>query len=314
MSPDSDIICRGCLADQTGTCQECEEIYWNGDLVYNSSSERTTCSECGTSDRWNDAGFFIENPTFDLVGSERRYGIELETHSCDDYEVLKGNTVFGVKEDGSVDGLEFVSPVLYGDQGFVEVDKICDFSREHGWEVTSSCGFHLHCDMSNEPDDVLFKVALAYHLTYEFWTTFISESRKRNYYCGTNDWDATDVVAYEEFKQFVYDFGGEKYRWMNIGAYAHHKTFEIRHHGGTMNATKIKNWAKANLRFIDAIAGMTIAEITSLLAGADVYTQFAAISCMWDGEDGTELADYYRNRASHFHKPILAKSLVTASV
>ena len=313
-SPDGDAICRECLANQTGTCDECEETFWNGDLVYNTFNRHITCGECGTSDKWNDAGFFDETPTYDLVGSRRKYGIELETHSCDGHEDLRENTVFGVKEDGSVDGLEFVSPVLYGDKGFEEVDKICAFSSEHDWEVTSSCGYHLHCDMSDETDKALFKVALAYHLTYEFWTTFVSDSRKRNYYCAPNDWDATDVVAYEEFKQFVYDFGGEKYRWMNIGAYNRHKTFEIRHHGGTMNATKVKNWVKANLRFIDAIVDMTIEEITSMLSGADVYTQFAAISKIWGGEDSTELADYYKGRASHFHKPIIAKSLVMASV
>jgi hypothetical protein len=168
--------------------------------------------------------------------------------------------------------------------------------------------------MSNETDEVLFKVALAYHLTYEFWTTFVSNSRKRNYYCAPNDWDATDVVACSDFKQFAYDFGGEKYRWMNIGAYGQHKTFEIRHHGGTMNATKIKNWAKAHLRFIDAIAGMTIEEITSMLSGADVHEQFVEIAKMWDSEDNTELSEYYKGRAAHFHKPIRARSLVSASI
>ncbi len=316
-SPDGDFICRECLANGCGTCDECEEIYWNGDLSYNSYNSRTTCRECGASGKWNDAGFFDETPTYDLVGSHRKYGIELETHSCNNYEELRGNTVFGVKEDGSVDGLEFVSPVLYGDKGFEEVDKLCAFSSEHNWEVTSSCGYHVHCDMSNETDEVLFKVALAYHLTYEFWTTFISNSRKRNYYCAPNDWDATDVVAYEEFTQFVHDFGGEKYRWLNIGAFSVHKTFELRVHSGTMNATKVKNWVKANLRFIDAVADMTIEEITSLLAGTEVHTQFVEIAKMWDGEGenvDTELSDYYKDRAAHFHKPIRAISLVSASI
>lgn len=313
-SPDGDAICQECLGNQTGSCHDCGQCYWNGDLTYNSYTNFMTCGDCGASSRWNDAGFFDDHPTYDLVGSERKYGIELETHRCENYEGLRGNTVFGVKEDGSVDGLEFVSPVLYGDKGFEEVDKLCGYSRDHDWEVTSSCGYHLHCDMSNETDDVLFKVALAYHLTYEFWTTFVSDSRKRNYYCAPNDWDATDIVANTEFKQMVYDFGGEKYRWMNIGAYDRHKTFELRVHSGTMNATKIKNWAMANLRFIDAMAGMTIDEITTMLAGADVHEQFVAISKIWDGEDSTKLSDYYRERAAHFNKPIQAKSLVLASI
>lgn len=314
-SPDGDYICRDCFNNRCSSCDECEETFWNGDLVYNSYSNRTNCENCGNNRRlWNDSGFFTETPTYDLVGSERKYGIELETHSCDSHEGLRDNTVFGAKEDGSVDGLEFVSPVLYGDEGFKEIDKICGFARAHNWVVTSSCGYHLHCDMSNETDDVLFKVALAYHLTYDFWTTFISDSRKNNYYCALHDWDATDIFVYDDFKSFVCDLGGEKYRWMHVGAYSRHKTFEIRHHGGTMNATKIKNWVKANLRFVDAIAKMTIEEITFALSGADIHTQFGVISEMWDGEDSTELADYYRNRAEHFNHPIREKSLVMASV
>ncbi len=306
--PNGEPICRCCFEDGYGECSECGLIFNSDNL--NSSGCDLYCSDCYQQDQWTHAGFFDENPTYNEVGSTRKYGIELETHSCPDHSDLHGETIFGCKPDGSVDGMEFISPVLNGDAGFDELDKLCQFSRRHGWEVNSSCGYHLHCDMTEENDENLFKIALAYHYTYSLWCRFVSNPRIRNYYCAHHEWDETDIVSDRDFSDFIYESGNEKYRWFNVAAYLDHRTFEIRIHGGTMNPTKIKNWAKAHLRFIDAVAKMTLEEITDAFAGVDVAKQFNIISQIWDD---VKLTEFYTARAEHFNKSIRVESLVEAA-
>ena len=308
-APNGDLYCQGCIEVECTECDGCDRLCWTCDT--SSSGDCRYCGNCASHDEWDHEGYYDSNATYALVGSERKYGIEFETHRCPDHINLKGETVFGCKEDGSVDGMEFVSPVLFGDGGFVEVDKLCRFARQNNWEVNSSCGLHLHCDMSAETDEVLLKVALAYQYTYDFWTSFITDARKSNYYCAPNDWDHADVLAYTNFREFLGQFGMERYRWFNVAAYSDHKTFEIRFHSATLNASKTKNWVKAHLRFIDGVKGMTLTEITDAFAGTDTGAQFDAIAKLWDDDD---LAAFYAERAESFGKPLKSEALLQVAI
>lgn len=308
--PGNTPFCQSCYDNAITRCSDCDCQVWIDEA--NRQGDSYLCRNCASRGEWADAGFYTESPTYTELRSERKFGIEYETHTCDDHNTIRGDTVFGCKPDGSVDGMEFVSPVLYGDEGLEEVRKLCGHARRLGWSVNSACGFHLHCDLSSESNENCFKVAHAYMHTYEFWTRFISNARMRNYYCAKHFYSESDLIGYTDFYEWCCDIiQGERYNWVNWYAYTRHKTVEIRHHSATLNPTKSVNWIKAHTRFIDAVVQRSKAEVVRALAGRSVFEQFEAISSWWDDDD---LTSFYRNRAEQFHKPFrrAESALVTA--
>ena len=298
-------VCHTCHDEMTIECTDCG-VRFSGD----DDSERPFCRNCINRDEWNNFGFHVVEPGYDQIRSKRKFGVEIETSACDDHKSIRSDTVFGCKTDGSVDGKEFVSPVLYGDEGLDEVRKICGHARRLGWEIDSACGLHTHFDLSNESDENCFKVAHAYMHTYDFWTTFITNARKRNYYCAKHTYGPADLAGYSEsFYDWVCTYANEKYTWANFGAYTRFKTIEIRHHAASLNPTKLCNWIKAHTRFIDNVVSMSIPEINRALAGRSVYDQFNIVKAWWDD---AELADHYKERAALFGKPITNPVLAAA--
>ena len=311
LSPNGDNICSECFAEECCYCDTCTRVVWANQVT--SINNNNYCERCMAQAEWNDNGFFTDSPTFTEIGSERRFGVEFETSSCPNHITIRGDTVFGCKPDGSVDGMEFVSPILYADQGFEEIRKLCSQARERNWRVNSSCGFHLHLDMSNESPKNCIKVAMAYHLTYDFWSCFISNSRKNNYYCAQHLYNSASFAGYERsnrtFTDWIHNLAPEKYTWVNWQSYLRHQTVELRNHSATLNATKVCNWIKAHARFIDKVVTMDKVDILNDLSGKSTYDQFKVISQWWGCDD---LAEFYKNRAAEFNKPFRSElSLVT---
>ena len=308
--PNNHDICQDCSDNHVVSCVDCSRLnYFDG--------ERPTtyvCSRCEGRTDWENTGFYTDTPTYSEIKSERKFGIEIETSACNDHPTIRRDTVFGAKTDGSVDGKEFVSPVLYGDEGLAEVRKLCGHARRLGWQINSACGLHIHLDLSNESQGNCFKLAWAYHHTYDFWTSFISDSRKRNYYCARHSYGPADLVGYDDHSDFYEwccnQFGGERYNWVNFQAFTRFKTVEIRHHAASLNPTKLCNWIKAHTRFIDNIVNMSVGEINNKLGGRSVYDQMNVIAGMWDDDD---LTDHYKERAALFGKPFVSRTRVGVS-
>lgn len=287
-------ICQTCYAGDYFTCDNCCEVYYCDDYRgdgYCAECHRENCCDDG---EW-DTGC---SPLFSgsaRLGSARRYGIELETDSCPKHEDLFGNTCFGSKHDGSINGKEFVSPVLCGDTGLDAVSHLCDFASRNRWKVNSTCGFHLHLDMTREDNEACRAVAIAYCLTARVWQAFMPESRRKNHYCADLQWSPEDVKRAPCFNEFCGIQG--RYQWFNLAAYCEHRTFEVRLHCGTLNADKVINWVKAHTRFIDAISDMTVDQVEQTFAGRTVSELFRIIAELWDDED---LTRFYENRANEF--------------
>lgn len=303
--PDGERVCRRCFDRYFQGCagRNCTRVVRQDGSNF--------CRECRRRGEWDDHGFYVETPTFDDIRSERKFGVEIETSACPEHVEIQSDTVFGCKPDGSVDGMEFVSPVLYGDQGLEEVRKICGHARRLNWAIDSACGLHLHLDLSSEPQENCYKLAYAYMYTYDFWTTFVSNARKRNYYCAKHTYTAADITRCpDNFYEWCHLVsGGDRYNWVNWYAYTRHKTVEIRHHSATLNPTKLTNWIKAHARFIDGVMRTPKADVIRGLSGCSVFDQFMLISEWWDDSD---LSSYYRGRAETFRKPIRKECLVTA--
>jgi hypothetical protein len=193
------------------------------------------------------------------IGSTRKYGVEIETSCCSDYEDLKGNTRFGCKPDPSISGEEFDSPILYGDDGFNEIEDFLAFASDHDWAVNHNCGCHTHYDMRDESEDQLWSTYYAYNLTYSMWAACVPSWRTTDYYCTRPHVNHADIsYSRDEGDGFAnYAYHAERYEYLNIVAYDDHRTFEVRLLEGTLDPTTILNWVSLHARFIDRVHDMS---------------------------------------------------------
>jgi hypothetical protein len=197
---------------------------------------------------------------------------------------LRDQTVFGVKEDGSIDGLEFVSPILAGDQGLAEIEKFCDLAAEKGFEVNEDCGYHLHIDMRDTTDLQRRHIAYAYRLTYELWASLVKKDRRNNTFCYKPCYRASDIRDTEDFGSFIRHL--DRYQFINLRAYRDHTTYELRGYQGTLSKTEICNWIAAHLRFVEFVKDKSFAEIDTLFDCESAWTNLRRVL-------GARLARYY---------------------
>jgi formylmethanofuran dehydrogenase subunit E len=294
-----DTYCDNCYCEHYTSCESCGEEIACDDAFY--SDNGVYCTDCapdGENDgaQW-DMGAFSPSRVFREMKSHRRYGVELETSSCPDHGSLEGRTLFGCKDDGSIKGMEFVSPALSSDKGLGEIREFCRLAERNGFKVDKNCGYHAHFDISREPAANIKAILVAYHATYALWASMVPPDRRRNHHCKCHDWQPSefdDVLTQADFRSKVGCI--DRYQWCNVSAYYRHGTVEIRLHSATLDAEKICNWVKAHARFIDWAVKHTPWEIRNRFQGSP-SEQFQALAEIWDD---TGLADFYRRRAEKF--------------
>lgn len=213
---------------------------------------------------WSMGPFSPQNVTYETIGSERRFGVELEYNWLPDNVFdMEGQTLFGAKEDCTVEGGEFDSPILYGDQGLTEARNFCDLADDANFEAGSGAGYHLHLDMTDENIDSIKKMALAYHYTHKLWLGMVPEHRRQYTYSRLHAYARRDVLGWSSLSEFRGALGRlDRYSWVNWSAYRYHKTVEIRCHESTTDANTVTNWVIAHTRFCDAVKESTVGYIT----------------------------------------------------
>ena len=285
-----DDYCQECYYDTYFHCEDCGCEAYIDEAV--SRNDGIFCRNCRRTSDFEPAGFVNKNGNF---GSSRKFGIELETNSCDNYTDLEGSEAWGAKDDCSVDGKEFVSDILDGNDGLAAIDELCDFAKKNHWKVGRQCGYHLHLNMRGESKQSLIAIAAAYNLTYAVWCDFVDESRISNNYCHATEWTITDLMAYTAGHMFS-EFANRYYRyqWFNIMAYTKHKTFEIRLHQGSLNANEIKNWVKAHTTFADYAAKHTPQEVIDEFRSISKEEKLAKMCKIWTDAGCADIVDYYR--------------------
>jgi hypothetical protein len=214
----------------------------------------------------------------------------LETSDCPNYQGLREDTCFGCKEDGSISGKEFISPVLSSNAGLEEVRSFLRQAKH--FSVDEKCGYHLHLDARNLDVTTLKRVCIAYLRTQALWQSFVPNSRRTNRYCDRIEWNTDDIQGIDTLNQFRLWAGNlDRYRWFNVASYAIHLSLEVRLHTSTLHEDKVCNWIKAHCRFVDWIAnGGDINRFVGTLP-----EQFAVLREIWADD---ELADFYLARAA----------------
>jgi hypothetical protein len=284
--PNDRDLCDYCYHELCFTCEGCGATCWSEESV--ACCDGNYCEDCAPDEDCHDGCSLDPDGRHNRMVSKRRFGVEIETHSCDGYSQLSGNIAFDIKEDCSIRGKEFASVILAGDLGLEAIEDLCKFGKEHDWTVNSNCGLHIHLDMSKEKTEALKAATIAYLMTNSFWLSYVSENRHYNHYCGESAFGIAQVRGITRFSNF--SGRQSRYEWLNVAAYSKHKTFEVRVHQGSVDAKQICNWIRIHSIFMDWATSKTCDEVTAALKDVD-RKAFMAQLCREAGCE--DLVAYY---------------------
>jgi hypothetical protein len=270
-------FCQQCYEREFFVCSLCGEVEFQHSrqewIDMPGGPVLSVCSRgyrnCTT---WEVGAFDVAEPSYKKIRSTRKYGLELETSDCPNYRSLRGHTMFGAKFDCSVHGMEFISPVLYGDEGLAAVEEFCAHADRLDFDVDSDCGYHLHIDMRGEDYESLKAVAYAYHKADAAWRLLVDSFRANDCgYCRRPEYRRRDLErVLDKGSMDCFCDRQDRYSLCNLNAYSKFGSFEIRLHQGSLEARAVCNWIKAHLRFVDWAKDKTFDEIDDAFRGSDV--------------------------------------------
>ena len=287
-------LCRARLADGDMRCPDCH------------------CTRSPSCSQWKPKPLDASVATYARIDSERKFGVEIETSYCPRNEQLRAISPFGCKTDPTVNGMEFDSPILYGDEGLTHIEEMLDFASDNGWRVNSDCGCHTHYDMRDEPDESLWRIFYAYRLTGLVWEACVPPLRTSCSYSGAMSVSARTIRSnYENGNVSFTEFcrHRERYDYINVYSYLDHKTFEVRMLEGSLDAETICNWIILHCRFIDKAKELTFPQLRRRFANKASQGRFTALAELIDDR---ELMTWLSARANqetntHFYRlPVVA--------
>lgn len=171
-----------------------------------------------------------------------------------------------ITTDGSVSGgIEIVSPVL---RDMEDLEKVCavltELENEGLIAVNRDCGLHVHHDINDYDTSDVKKVFRLYDKYEEAIDKFMPHSRRGNdnRWCssvrsGRNGRMADKMENAETMQDIFNEFGiygyrsNARYVKLNICSYIQHGTLEFRHHSGTVDFEKIKNWVLITHKMVE---------------------------------------------------------------
>lgn len=160
---------------------------------------------------------------------------------------LRRNTdyrVWNAVRDGSC-GLEIVSRILQGSEGFVEVmdasRRLREIAQELGLSLTVKTGTHAHLAYPNHRPSLRNVAVLAAYYEPALYT-LVSPSRIDNHY-------AESLRPVVSGRRQISRYG--RYRTVNFESIRDHKTLEVRLHNGTLNGAKILTWVSLWMRILE---------------------------------------------------------------
>jgi hypothetical protein len=290
---EENVTCSDCYDRAFFACDECGTLHYRYNQVRHPDTGQSICYECDERISTWDATPLLSDSGITELRSNRRFGIELETDRCNGYRKLQGKTIYGAKYDGSISGMEFVSPILQGDKGLWATRGFCTRAKHRGFRIDSDCGFHLHFDVSGNTNLQRRHIAAAYAYTYHFWTALVQEFRSVDCrWCQELSWRGEEMRDMCNFERFCNNQG--RYQWFNVNSLQRHGTFEVRLHEGTLDSRRICNWVKAHLRFADYVQDMKFSAIRSMFYDGPWEQTRKAVMNTWNDP---RLSLYFRKVA-----------------
>lgn len=215
-----------------------------------------------------------------LAGFAHKFGVEIECFGVSRSVLAQALNAAGVPthsesynhttrnhwkivNDASVQGeaaMELVSPVLQGEAGLAQVEKVCQVLVRLGAKVNKTCGLHVHFDartLSVNNWKSLYKNYIT--LEGEF-DAIMPDSRRanNNRFCrsltfrnGSKESTFNAIDRATTVQQLSSLVAGTRYVKLNAESFQRHGTVEFRQHSGTVEFEKIGNWIRICGALID---------------------------------------------------------------
>ena len=228
------------------------------------------------------------------VGFAHKFGVEIECFGVSQSALAQALNAAGIPthseyynhttrshwkivSDGSVtgpDAMELVSPVLQGEAGMAQVEKVCEVLERLGAKVNKSCGLHVHFDARTLSIDN-WKSLYKNYLTLEGEIDSIMPISRRmnnNQFCRSlsfrNRTAEATVAAIDRattVAQLSTLVAGTRYVKLNAESYQRHGTVEFRQHSGTVEFQKIGNWIRICGALIDKSKTASVSSLSDFL-------------------------------------------------
>lgn len=194
----------------------------------------------------------------------RNFGIEIEAYNCTRERLARELTAAGINvqvegynhtdhtdhwklvTDSSLSGnntFELVSPILHGEQGLEELEKVCWVLDLCNAKVNDTCGLHVHMDAAEFDLSTWKNLILTYKRLEGVIDNFMPHSRRNNHYCKALTAITENSIKHaRNIGDLRAAFFHNRYHKVNLEAYTRHRTVEFRQHGGSTNFTKMSAW------------------------------------------------------------------------
>ncbi len=201
----------------------------------------------------------------------RRFGIEIEAYNCEREHLATELREAGINvavegynhetrnhwklvTDSSLRGnntFELVSPILQGEDGLKELQKVCWVLEYCNVKVNDSCGLHIHIDAADFTIETWRNLATTYCSLEPVIDAFMPSTRRNNTYCKRlSSIPLNSIREAQTIQDLRRVFRNDRYYKLNIEAYACHRTVEFRQHSGTTNFTKMENWIRFSANMV----------------------------------------------------------------
>ena len=199
-------------------------------------------------------------------------------------------------------GLELVSPVLYGDEGLDELEKVYKVLNQCGAKVDTSCGTHVHFDIADYTVADMVSFLNLYYKEHTLINYLVPPSRRKNTYC--RDIKSLEIQRINDRFEAgrlrgIRDIGtilGTRYITVNLDSYIRYGTVEFRQHGGTTEFEKIEAWIILMYQMLAAAKGQHIRANRATRRTENNFKSFMKIVNL----EGTYTEQYLTNRFKHF--------------
>ena len=204
----------------------------------------------------------------------RKFGIEIEFNGITQPEAKRAIAATGlpVEIEGyghhtrsywkvttdCTSGLEVVSPILQGQDGYDQVRKVMDALQTAGARIHIGCGLHVHHDARDLSGEALANLVEMYARSQGALDRLVAPSRRgERTYLGPLTAREVETIA-AGFRAPRFDANRRparvtRYRNLNATmAFETHGTVEFRQHQGTLNADKAIAWIKLGQAMIRA--------------------------------------------------------------
>jgi hypothetical protein len=199
-------------------------------------------------------------------------------------------------------GLEAVSPILSGPEGYAQLATLMKAIKLAGGTVDKSCGIHVHHDANDMSPVAVANMVTFYAKNQRIMDQMVSRSRRSseyNRYCQplstteANEVEAAVKNATPDSLRHGHALSMfNRFRTINVTSFPKYGTLEIRQHQGTLNAKKVGAWVKVG-------QAMMVAAMAQGEAATPVFTELPELLAYLTEKGGLdrEVADYMVERA-----------------